>query len=465
MRIAVVGAGIVGVTTAYELAVDGHDVTVFERRSSLAAEASFATPGIVGPGYVTPWAGPAMTAGLLRELFTREGGMRIPALPDAAQLRWLWRWSRGAEAAQAQRLRAELLELASYSHRVLLERVERLGLVFERARGLVVLLRDTASLDAARVQLDLLRELGIGFAELDAAACHVAEPGLSKDVPLAGGIRLAHGEAANCRQFAHVLRDASERLGVEFRFATAVRALGCGRSRQGTQLQLEQLALTTGFASSHAQTPVGPQATGPASATMALRRGRAAARFLEPVSEEAFDAIVIAAGVDSAELLPSLGLKLPLQPVYGYSMTAPLRAPDRGPRAAVIDDHHGVAIARLGQRVRIAGGFELGGSAQRQRRAPIELLFKLLHDWFPGAAHTAKPQVWKGARPMLPDGPPVIGASPRPGVWLNLGHGPSGWAMACGSARLLADQIAGRATAIHAGPYSALRYRGEAPRL
>ena len=187
----------------------------------------------------------------------------------------------------------------------------------------------------------------------------------------------------------------------------------------------------------------------------------AAARYLEPVAEEAFDAIVIAAGVDSTALLPFVGIKLPLQPVYGYSMTAPLRAPDRGPRGALIDEKRGVVISRLGQRVRIAGGVELGGSAQRQRRVPVELLFRLLQDWFPGCAHIAKPQVWKGARPMLPDGPPIVGASPRAGVWLNIGHGPSGWSLACGSARLLADQISGRTPAIDAKPYAVTRYASD----
>jgi D-amino-acid dehydrogenase len=113
-----------------------------------------------------------------------------------------------------------------------------------------------------------------------------------------------------------------------------------------------------------------------------------------------------------------------------------------------MDETYKVAISRLGQRVRVAGSAELGGRLDQHRLAPIGTLHKVLDDWFPGCAQTSQAQVWKGARPMLPDGPPVLGASGAPGVWLNLGHGSSGWALACGSARVLADQLAGRSPAI-----------------
>ena len=113
-----------------------------------------------------------------------------------------------------------------------------------------------------------------------------------------------------------------------------------------------------------------------------------------------------------------------------------------------MDERYKVAISRLGARVRVAGSAEVGGTLARHHAGAVQTLHKVLHDWFPGAARTAQAQVWKGARPMLPDGPPVLGASGIEGVWLNLGHGSSGWALACGSARLLADAVAGRAPAI-----------------
>ena len=138
--------------------------------------------------------------------------------------------------------------------------------------------------------------------------------------------------------------------------------------------------------------------------------------------------------------------------VHGYSLTAPLRLieghPHLGPRAGVMDEKYKVAISRLGQRVRVAGSAELGGRLDHMAPGALHTLHKVLDDWFPGSAHLAQAQRWKGARPMLPDGPPVLGASGAPGIWLNLGPGSSGWALSCGSARVLADQLAGRAPAI-----------------
>ncbi|HEU5293667.1 MAG TPA: FAD-dependent oxidoreductase, partial [Burkholderiaceae bacterium] len=167
---------------------------------------------------------------------------------------------------------------------------------------------------------------------------------------------------------------------------------------------------------------------------------------------EQFDAVVVCAAMASRALLAPLKLRLPLAAVHGYSITAPLRDTTEhgevGPRSTLIDERYKVALTRLGKRVRVAGGAELGGTLDGSNNAALATLYKVLDDWFPGCAVQAQVQTWKGARPMLPDGPPVIGASGVPGVWLNLGHGSSGWALACGSARVLADMMSERPPAI-----------------
>ena len=146
------------------------------------------------------------------------------------------------------------------------------------------------------------------------------------------------------------------------------------------------------------------------------------------------------------------------------STTAPVRVheacPELGPMTGVMDERYKVAISRMGSRVRVAGSAELGGRIDQHSDAAIQTLYKVLDDWFPGCAQLGQVQLWKGARPMMPDGPPIIGTSGLEGVWLNLGHGSSGWALACGSARVLADQLAGKAPAIDPQGLGLARWQG-----
>ena len=405
MRIAVLGAGIVGVSTAYELATDGHQVTVFERHAMVAEAASFANAGVVAPGYVTPWAAPGMPGKVIRHLLARHAPVRLIRPLAAADLGWMRRWLRACESGAYVANRARLQRLALYSRERLHQLSADLACDVERSDGYLVLLRGEQERRLAQPGLVLLRELGLAFHEIGGDEARQIEPALHPDTPLAGAIHLPQDEVGNCRQFAIILRDAAEALGARFCFNTPVAGLD----------------------------PAAP-------ATLQLAA--------EP-APQGFDAIVLCAGVQSAALLRPLGIRLPLRPVYGYSISAPIPEPLHAPRSGVMDERYKVAITRIGQRVRVAGSAELGGRAEVINPDAVSTLYKVLHDWFPAAARlSAGVQVWKGARPMLPDGPPIIGASGIPGLWLNLGHGSSGWALACGSARVLADQIAGRAPAI-----------------
>ncbi|MDB5894229.1 MAG: amino acid dehydrogenase [Rhodoferax sp.] len=405
MKIAVIGAGVIGVTTAYELAADGHAVTVFERRSAAAEETSFANAGVIAPGYVTPWAAPGMPRKVLASLFSRHAPVKIALPLSGADIGWMWKWFQSCQLDTYLANRARMQRLAFYSRERLHALTAQLQLEYDRSDGYMVLLR--AEKDRAMVQpgLQVLRDAGVKFTELDATATRQIEPALSTDTPLLGAVHLPDDEVGNCRQFTMLLKAEAQRLGVNFEFNRTVRQI---------------------------------DTTGGASVAIA---GETAAR--------SFDAIVLCAGLASAALARPLGVRLPMAAVYGYSITANIREPLNAPRSAVMDERFKVAISRMGQRVRVAGSAEIGGRLDHKRDAAVQTLYKVLHDWFPGAAQLASGvQVWKGARPMLPDGPPIVGASPDASgqrrLWLNLGHGSSGWALSCGSARAIADLVGGR---------------------
>lgn len=408
MKIAVIGAGIVGITTAYELAADGHEVTVFERRSAAAEETSFANAGVVAPGSVTPWAAPGMPRKVLGNLLSRHAAVRLSLPLSGTDLAWMWKWWRACRIDTYLANRARLQRLAFYSRERLHHLTAKLQLEYDRADGYTVLLRSEKDSRMVQPGLQVLRDLGVAFSEINADAVRKIEPAINPDTEFLGGIHLPNDEVANCRQFALLLKDTARSMGVNFCFNTTV-------------AQLEQ--------------------TQPASLLIAGDSG-----------PRQFDHVVMCAGLAAAKLLRPLGLKVPMTAVYGYSISAPIREAINAPRSALMDERYKVAISRLGNRVRVAGSAEIGGSLGKHRASSIQTLYKVLHDWFPGAAQHAntgaKVQAWKGARPMLPDGPPMIGASGIPRLWLNIGHGSSGWALSCGSARALADLVAGKAADI-----------------
>ena len=438
MEVAVIGAGVIGVTTAYELAVDGHDVTVFERAGTVAAGCSFANAGLIAPGYVAPWAAPGMPAKVVRHLFSEHAPVRIAGRPDAATLGWAWRWWRACKPAVYRANRARMHRLAHFSRERLLQLAQRLHLDFERAQGFLVLLRDARDMALAEAGVRALAELGAAPAILDAAGCRAIEPGLHPDTPLFAGLYSKDDEVGNCREFTHLLRKEASRAGARFRFNAHVEAIRAGARPSLRVLQAPHDARDEAL-----------RARDSAADSMSWSETQP-----EPgeTSEPSFDAVVVCAAVESRPLLRSLGIRVPLLAIHGYSVTAPLRHDDQHlhlePRAALMDERYKVAISRLGQRVRVAGSAEIGGDRERHSERAQATLDKVLDDWFPGVTRRSAAQRWKGARPMLPDGPPVLGASGAEGVWLNVGHGGSGWALAAGSARLVADAIARRRTPI-----------------
>ncbi|XHS78172.1 FAD-dependent oxidoreductase [Burkholderiaceae bacterium UC74_6] len=391
-RIAIIGAGIAGVTTALELALDGQDVTVFERRGSVAAEASFANAGTIAPALALPWTKPSFGLG------------------------WAGReWRAARQPGYAERA-ASVLHLAVYSHQRLQALRKLLQLDYERAEGQLVLLRTATDRAAIAPGLERLTALGLVTRELDADACRLAEPGLSPEAKLYGGIRLPLAEVGNCRQFAHLLRIEAQKLGVRFRFHTTVRSLHGGELIHDYTPPED----VTGQPSRPGEAgDTEPQTPGP--------------------QRERFDTVVVCTALDAPRLL---GRKLPLRPAVSHTITAPLRQleahPDLGPRGALTDQQLGVTLSRIGQRVRV------GGASEAQ-------LHKALNDWFPGASLPAQTLSWSGEHAELPDGLPVIGASGMDRVWTNFAHPDAGFTLACGAARAVAQRVVNREAEIDIG--------------
>lgn len=420
MKIAIVGAGIAGVTTSYELAALGHEVTVFERRGAAAEEGSFAASGLLSPACLMPWADPRATPRALSRWLQERNA------PQGEQrLSWgQWRWRAQARAAFSPAAWAtqarQILALGLYSQARQKDLQQQLGLSHDQAEGVLVLLREAAQRDRALAMLPVLREAGIQVEELNPAQAARIEPALDLQQPLIGAIHLPQDGTGNCRQFALGLRKQAEALGARFEFETRVQPLS----------RAEPALLQTQHAAR------GPQT-------------------------QRFDAVVVCAGAACDELLRPAGLKLPLRTVYGHSVSAAIDEPMFAPQGGVVDEAAQVTIARLGRRVRVSTGRELQAQAPARDAATLRRLYQSLQDWFPQAVRLGSRELsvqeWKGAGTCLPDGRPVLGASGLQGVWLNLGHGEGGWPLACGSARIVADQVSGRIAAIDASGFALSR--------
>ncbi|WP_162254429.1 FAD-binding oxidoreductase [Pelomonas sp. Root1444] len=402
-RVAVVGAGLAGVATAFELAALGLQVQVFERGGSVAEQASFAGSALLSPF--------------------------VPDLNEDAPAPLSWRWRRWRAGHRGGDAHAALVSLSLLSLARTAELRHSLGLDDEAAEGLLIALTDARRLAAAEAKLEAWRALGLAVELLDAEQARRREPGLNADVPLAAALAFEGAGAGNARLFAQQLRHQAQRLGAGFRFHTTVRAIGTAGS---------------GLTLRHEYTP-------PPEAPTRTHGGEREAGDTLPQppgpQEEHFDAVVLCNGLD-AEALAGRRLRLAAQ--HEASVTAPLRVleahPHLGPRAGWIDTSRGLAVARIGQRVRVTGGLAVTGARDRHA-ADFEALHRGLQHWFPGSVLHQQVQQGQSRRSLATDGLPLIGAGARSGLWLNLAPC-GGWGLACGAAQVLAQQIARQTPAI-----------------
>jgi D-amino-acid dehydrogenase len=388
MHITVVGAGIIGVCAAYYLREAGHEVTVIERRPGPAQETSFGNAGLIAPGYVTPWAAPGMPGKILSYLFQSEAPVTFRPTLDPAMWRWIARWLRECQLERYRVNKLRMQRLAFYSRNCIHDLRERHALEYEQSQGYLQLFRSERDVDMSAPGRALLKENDVPHRLLDAAGCRAIEPGIAHDAPLAGGLHLPEDESGNCAQFARLLRQLSESMGVQYCFDTQVRRLM--PDKRGVTLALQHNA---------------------------------------QASTLHCDRVVIAAGPDSGRLLAPLGLRVPLYPVKGYSASVSLNDELQAPRAALMDESYKVAITRFGNRIRIAGTAELGSRALDLRPGATNTLIKVARDWFPVAGHYAQATLWVGARPHAAGrsaadrADPCAGRLARSRSWIDgLGH-------------------------------------------
>lgn len=402
MKILVLGGGVIGVSSAYFLNRAGHEVILVDRQAQVGRETSYANGGQVSWGSGGPWAAPGIPAKALRWLFHRHAPLVLRPRLDPALWRWLLQMRRECTPERYRRNKERQLRLARYSHQCLKDVRAATGIHYdERAHGTLVLYRDAREFDATLAERPLLESLGVPTIVLDRAGCIAQEPALARTAgSLVGGLLYPSDELGDCRLFTERLAEHARLQGVEFRANTSVLAL----EAQGDRID-------------QVLTDRGP-----------LRA----------------DACVLACGSYSPLLLRPLGIRLPVYPVKGYSITMPIANPSAAPQNTVTDEGYKTVITRLGSRLRAAGTAELAGYNLDIRERRLDTLRHVVRLLFPDAGDLKLAEGWTGLRPMTPDNPPVLGVTTYRNLFLNTGHGTLGWTMACGSGRVLADIVSGR---------------------
>ncbi|MCE9657170.1 MAG: D-amino acid dehydrogenase [Burkholderiales bacterium] len=420
MKVLVLGAGVIGVTAAYELAVAGHEVTVLDRQAAPALETSFANAGEVSPGYSAPWAGPGVPLKAIKWLAMHHRPLVIRPHIDGAFIAWVLAMLRNCTAARYAINKARMVRLAEYSRDCLRALRAATAIAYdERMQGTLQLFRTQKQFDGSADDIAVLRESGVAFELLDRAGCIRHEPALALvSDKFVGGLLLPGDETGDCFKFTQALAALAADRGVDFRFGTTIRGL----VRSGTRL--DGVATDAGTLSA--------------------------------------DAYLVALGSYSPLLLGPIGLRIPVYPVKGYSITVPIVDAAGAPESTVMDETHKVAVTRLGDRIRVGGTAELAGYTLKLHESRKKTLSHVVGDLFPRGGDLSRAEFWCGLRPMTPDGTPVIGATPVANLYLATGHGTLGWTMAAGTGRVIADVISGRLPGIDLSGLTIARYPGAA---
>ncbi|MFQ5566292.1 MAG: D-amino acid dehydrogenase [Paracoccaceae bacterium] len=406
MKIIVLGAGVIGVTTAWQLLNDGHQVTVVDRAPGPAEFTSYANAGLVAVGHSYAWSSPAAPGTMLRSLWRGDQAIRFKPRLSLRQWAWMARFLGQCTATGARVNTERKTRLCAYAQQVLNEVVAETGVEYDGLTGGVIYFyRSEKSFEAAAVKCQILRDQGVAIEVLDRAQTVAKDPGLARAAEqIAGSLFATTDESGDANLFTIELANRCVEKGGVFRYGEEVLDLRV-KGGEVTAVVTDKGDLTA-------------------------------------------DAYVLSLGVFSPHLVERLGIRLPIYPVKGYSAT--LRITDRSlaPRLGGVDEENLLAYCPMGERLRLTATAEIAGYSTGYRRSDFRVMFEKARALFEGAADFDNPELWAGLRPMTPTGMPVIDRSPYANLWLNTGHGHMGWTMSNGAARILADLVAQRQPAI-----------------
>jgi len=416
VHVAVLGSGVIGTTIAYYLARDGHQVSVLDRQPGPALETSFANAGEVSPGYSSPWAGPGVPVKAIKWMLMTHSPLVIWPMLDAAMWRWGWSMLMNCTERAYRINKSRMVPIAEYSRDCLKQLRADTGIAYdERMQGTLQLFRTQKQLDGIAKDIEILKDYKVPYEVLDRAGFCRVEPALAHtQQKFVGALRLPNDETGDCYKFTQRISALAQEAGASFRFDTPVEGLEVERGR--------------------------------------ISGVRTAAGLFRT------DSYVSALGSFSPQMLRPIGIKLPVYPVKGYSITVPITEAAHAPESTIMDETHKVAVTRLGDRIRVGGTAELAGYNLTLRESRRRTLEHVVTDLFPRGGDVARAEFWCGLRPMTPDGTPVVGPTPYPNLYLATGHGTLGWTMAAGTGRVIADLLGGRQPGISLDGLTIARY-------
>ncbi|SIS57191.1 D-amino acid dehydrogenase [Neptunomonas antarctica] len=402
MKILVLGSGVIGVTNAYYLAKLGHEVTVVDRQPAAALETSYANAGQLSPGYSSPWSAPGVPLKAVKWMMQDLAPLRIQPALDPVLFKWMAKMLGNCNEAAYRVNKSRMLRIAEYSRDSMVELNNDVVLNYDqRFGGTLQVFRTDKQVASSKADVAILKECGVNYEVLDRQGCIDREPALAHvKEKIIGGLRLPGDGTGDCFKFTQGLAKECEKLGVTFMYNTTIKGLIENQGDiQGVQLESQIIKA---------------------------------------------DRYVVALGSYSPLLLSKVGIKIPVYPVKGYSLTLPIIDESRAPVSTVMDETYKIGVTRFDDRIRVGGTAELTGydlSLKDKRRNNVDFV---VSDLFSGGGDLSKAEFWTGLRPMTPDGTPVLGATKYPSLYLNTGHGTLGWTMAVGSARFVTDIICGR---------------------